>query len=98
MDLEPLALLDLERFAAGGRKSVGFAPASVRLSLPARADQPFGIEPVEDRVEHGFRPLPVSAGDFEDILQDLVAVPFPAGENRQDQRPGRSSFELSGYH
>src|SRR5262249_60663277 len=79
---------------APGRQPVVAAPALARLLAPAACDGLRALEPVEQGIERSDVQPHRAVGAFLDQLADLVAVPGPMLEERQDGELGAPFLEF----
>src|SRR5262245_6101015 len=97
-ELVPERALTPERLTAAGREPVVAAAPLAGLFQPAAGDQAAGFEPAEQRIERGDAIAELAAGALLDQPADFIAVPRPAGEQRQHQELGAALLQLAAQH
>src|SRR5687768_2209505 len=94
VDRLPLLPLLGELRATLGSDAVVLALASRLRGSPLPFDVTLALEPVQHRIEHPVGPLELPPGQLAHPLQDRVAVRVPLGDDREDQRSGRGSYQV----
>src|SRR5688572_6548785 len=87
-ELVPEAALPLQHLAALGGQLVEAAAALARFLEPPALDETALLEAVEHRVERGNLEADGALRARFDQLADLVPVPLPVLQQRQDQHLG----------
>src|SRR5258708_4154270 len=98
MKRKPLRAFMLRRFFSGAREPVVFSFSTGVAIFPFRLDEAFGLEAMQDGVEHSFRPLEFAAGEFLDALDQRIAVTFAPGEDAEQQRASGGGDEFTSRH
>src|SRR5258706_16028437 len=98
MDRKPLRAFMLRRFFPGTRELVVFSLPAGGAVLPFRLNETFGLQAMQDGVEHSLRPFEFTTGEFLDALDQRVAVTFAPGEQAQKQRASGGGDEFTSRH
>lgn len=83
-------------YLPSGRRQPVKSPAPGAGTLdPAAFDQALVLQPVQNRIKGGDMKVNSALGAFLDEAADLVAVPLPFLEQRQDQQFRAATLQLS---
>src|SRR4051812_27695803 len=97
-ELAPIVPLCRQDVAPLRGQAVETAAPFARLLDPLAGDPAALLEAVEQRIERGDLELQPPAGSLFDQLADLVAMPRPRLDQRQDQQLGAALLELPVEH